>query len=67
MSRLRELREDAVMTVHELAAASGVSEDTITKIENGYRVGRPSTLRKLARSLNTTPQDLKGRPKVLAG
>jgi transcriptional regulator with XRE-family HTH domain len=66
MNRLKELREDAVLTLHELAEKSGVSEDTITKIENGHRAGRPSTLRKLAQALNTTPQDLKGRPKALA-
>jgi len=62
MNRLRELREEAVLTLHELAEKSGVSEDTINKIELGHRVGRPSTLRKLAQALNTTPQVLRMPP-----
>jgi len=69
MNRLKELREDAVLTLVELAEKSGVSESTITNIESGHRVGRPSTLRKLAQALGTTPQDLKGvsaSPKALA-
>src|SRR5215217_4599146 len=51
MNRLKEFREEAMMTVRELSERSGVSEDTITKIENGHRKGRGMTLRKLARAL----------------
>src|SRR5215218_8069599 len=58
-TRLKQLREEAVLTVHELAEASGVSDDTISKIENGQRVARPNTLRKLARALNVSPQELR--------
>ena len=58
MSRLRDLREEAVLTVRELSALSGVSEDTITKIENGHRKARPSTVRKLAKALGAEPQEL---------
>jgi transcriptional regulator with XRE-family HTH domain len=58
MGRLRELREEAVLTVRELSALSGVSEDTITKIENGHRKARPSTVRKLAKALDVEPQEL---------
>src|SRR5687767_6105728 len=58
-TRLKQLREEAVMTVHELAEASGVSDDTISKIENGQRVARPSTLRKLASTLDVSPQELR--------
>ncbi len=68
-TRLKQLREEAVLTVHELAETSGVSDDTISKIENGQRVARPSTLRKLAHALNVSPQELR-RPaeiKELAG
>lgn len=70
-ARLRELREEAILTVRELSELSGVSEDTITKIENGHRVARPSTIRKLAKGLGVEPQELKGAgssavPKVLA-
>jgi transcriptional regulator with XRE-family HTH domain len=58
MGRLRELREEAVLTVRELSALSGVSEDTITKIENGHRNARPSTVRKLAAALGVEPREL---------
>jgi transcriptional regulator with XRE-family HTH domain len=58
-TRLKQLREEAVLTVHELAEASGVSDDTISKIENGQRVARPSTLRKLAHALDVSPQELR--------
>jgi transcriptional regulator with XRE-family HTH domain len=58
MSRLRELRERAVLTVRDLSQQSGVSEDAITKIENGHRKARPSTLRKLAKVLGVQPQEL---------
>jgi transcriptional regulator with XRE-family HTH domain len=63
-TRLKQLREEAVLTVHELAEASGVSDDTISKIENGQRVARPNTLRKLARALNVSPQELRRPAKV---
>ena len=58
-TRLKQLREEAVLTVHELAEASGVSDDTISKIENGQRIARPSTLRKLAQALAVSPQELR--------
>jgi transcriptional regulator with XRE-family HTH domain len=58
-TRLKQLREEAVLTVHELAEASGVSDDTISKIENGQRVARPNTLRKLAHALDVSPQELR--------
>ena len=58
-TRLKQLREEAVLTVHELAEASGVSDDTISKIENGQRIARPSTLRKLAQALVVSPQELR--------
>jgi transcriptional regulator with XRE-family HTH domain len=67
MSRLRELREEAVLTVRELSALSGVSEDTITKIENGHRKARPSTVRKLAKALDVEPQELAAPKDVVVG
>jgi transcriptional regulator with XRE-family HTH domain len=69
LTRLKQLREETVLTVHELAEASGVSDDTISKIENGQRVARPNTLRKLARALSVSPQELRRPAKTeeLAG
>src|SRR5215211_5387364 len=64
LTRLKQLREEAVLTVHELAEASGVSDDTISKIENGQRVARPNTLRKLARALDVSQQELRRPAKV---
>jgi transcriptional regulator with XRE-family HTH domain len=58
VSRLRELRESAVLTVRELSRESGVSEDAITKIEHGYRKARPSTIRRLAKALGVEPHEL---------
>ena len=63
-TRLKQLREEAVLTVHELAEASGVSDDTISKIENGQRAARPNTLRKLARVLDVSPQELRRPARV---
>jgi transcriptional regulator with XRE-family HTH domain len=65
MCRVRELREEAVLTVHELAELSDVSEDAISKLENGRRRPRPSTLRKLARALDVDPRELRPRPQVV--
>jgi transcriptional regulator with XRE-family HTH domain len=67
MSRLRELREAAVLTVRELSALSGVSDDTITKIENGHRKARPSTVRKLAKALGAEPRELAAPKDVVVG
>ena len=59
VSRLRELREGAVLTVRELSQMSGVSEDAITKIENDHRRARPSTIiRRLAKALDVEPREL---------
>jgi RNA polymerase sigma factor (sigma-70 family) len=58
MNRLKEFREEAWLTVRELSERSGVSEDTITKIENGHRKGRGTTLRKLAKALGVSFEEL---------
>ena len=55
---LRRLREEALLTIAELSDASGVSEDTISKIENGHRKGRSITLRRLTRALGVDPEAL---------
>ncbi len=58
--RLRELREHSVLTQLELAEMSGVHFTTISKLEAGTATARPSTIRKLAKALNVSPQYLKG-------
>src|SRR5215216_4756772 len=59
MNWLRELREEAVLPVRELSRQSGMSmsEDTVTKRENGHRKARPGTIRKLAEALNAQPRE----------
>jgi transcriptional regulator with XRE-family HTH domain len=58
MATLKELRRRAPMTQAELSAASGVSRQTISEIENGHGDTRPSTVRRLAKALRVKPQDL---------
>ena len=58
VQKLRELRRRRVLTLRELEEESGVSYNTIWRIENGYREARPSTIRKLAAALGVEPQEL---------
>jgi transcriptional regulator with XRE-family HTH domain len=58
LPNLKRIRGEYPLTVRELAARSGVSHDTITKVENGHREARPSTVRKLAEALGVEPRDL---------
>jgi transcriptional regulator with XRE-family HTH domain len=55
---LKRIRNEYPLTVRELAEMSGVSYDTITKVENGHRQARPSTIRKLSRALGVEPREL---------
>lgn len=57
MDRLAEFREERGLTLRELSKMSGVSPDTINQIELGHRKARPSTLRKLAKSLDVKVED----------
>ena len=58
VQRLRELRRLRVLTLRELEEESGVSYNTIWRLENGYREARPSTIRKLAAALGVDPGEL---------
>jgi transcriptional regulator with XRE-family HTH domain len=58
MQRLKELRLDANMTQEELAAATDLTQSTLSRLENGQRRPRPKTLRRLAEALGVKPQDL---------
>ena len=60
LPRLRLVRQEAVMSQEELAERSGVARDTISKLETGRRGAYPSTIRKLAASLDVQPQMLMG-------
>ncbi len=58
MDRLRELRRLKVLTLRELEEESGVSYNTIWRLENGHRQARPSTIRRLTAALGVDPADL---------
>lgn len=56
--RLREVRENALVTQEELAQRSGVGKASISRIETGHHVPRFSTIKKLAAALDVEPQEL---------
>lgn len=56
--RLREVRERKLMTQAELAEKTGISEATLSRIENGLQRPRISTVRKIAAALGVEPGDL---------
>ena len=62
--RLAELREQKALTLRDLEEISGVGADAISKIENGHRKPRPSTLRKLARALGVEVEDFFREPAI---
>lgn len=58
MERLRDLRQQRVMTLRELQEASGVAHKTIWRLENGRGGAQPRTIRKLAAALGVEPREL---------
>ena len=58
MDKLRKLRRLRVLTLRELEEESGVSYNTIWRLENGHRQARPSTIRKLAVALGVEASEL---------
>ncbi len=58
MAKLRELRQRRVLTLHELEEKSGVSYNTIWRLENGLTGAHPRTIRKLADVFGVDPADL---------
>ncbi len=58
VERLRELRRERVLSLRELEERSGVSYNTIWRIEDGRQGAHPRTLRKLAKALEVEPSEL---------
>jgi transcriptional regulator with XRE-family HTH domain len=56
--RLRRLRAKHALTLKALSEVSGVSYDTINKLELGRRPAHASTIRKLANALGVEPREL---------
>ena len=58
MARLRELRRQRVLSMRELEERSGVSYNTIWRLENGLTGAQPRTIRRLAEVLGVDPVEL---------
>ncbi len=72
LPKLREWRERRALTQEELRDKSGISQESISRIESGVRGCRPSTARRLAQALDVdvaelvAPPEVQGDPKALA-
>jgi len=58
VERLKELRRERVLSLRELEERSGVSYNTIWRIEDGRQGAHPRTIRKLADALGVEPAEL---------
>jgi transcriptional regulator with XRE-family HTH domain len=58
VERLKELRRERVLSLRELEERSGVSYNTIWRIEDGRQGAHPRTVRKLAEALGVEPSEL---------
>jgi transcriptional regulator with XRE-family HTH domain len=56
--KLKELREEAVLSQRELARMASLAYGTVWRIENGFPEARTSTIRKLAGVLGVEPREL---------
>jgi transcriptional regulator with XRE-family HTH domain len=58
VARLRELRRQRVLSMRELEERSGVSYNTIWRLENGLTGAQPRTIRRLAEVFGVDPAEL---------
>jgi transcriptional regulator with XRE-family HTH domain len=58
VQRLKELRRQKVLSMRELEQMSGVSYNTIWRLENGLTGAQPRTIRKIAKVLGVEPAEL---------
>ena len=56
--KLQELRVERALSLRALGERSGVTYDTINKLELGRRPAHASTIRKLADALGVEPREL---------
>jgi transcriptional regulator with XRE-family HTH domain len=61
VQKLKNLREDRVLSKRELARMANLAYGTVWRIENGYPEARPSTIRRLAAALGVEPRELTER------
>ncbi|MEV0361916.1 helix-turn-helix domain-containing protein [Nocardia fusca] len=62
--RLRALRRDRGITLAELAATTGISESTLSRLESGQRRATLELLLPLARTYDVPLDDLVGAPRT---
>ena len=55
VARLRELRRTRVLSMRELEELSGVSYNTIWRLETGRTGAQPRTIRRIAGALGVEP------------
>jgi transcriptional regulator with XRE-family HTH domain len=58
VERLKQLRREQVLSLRELEEKSGVSYNTIWRLEDGRQGAHPRTIRKLAEALGIEPNEL---------
>jgi transcriptional regulator with XRE-family HTH domain len=58
VQKLKDLREDRVLSQRELAHMANLAYGTVWRIENGFPEARTSTIRKLAKVLGVEPREL---------
>jgi transcriptional regulator with XRE-family HTH domain len=58
VQRLKELRRERVLSLRELEEKSGVSYNTIWRLEDGRQGAHPRTVRRLAEALGVEPKEL---------
>jgi HTH-type transcriptional regulator, competence development regulator len=57
-ARLRRARRERALSQQDLVRMTGVSQATLSDLEQGKREARASTLRKLAEALGVEPKEL---------
>ena len=57
-AKLKQLREDQVLSQRELARMAGLTHMTVWRLENGYQQAHPQTIRKIAGVLGVKPKKL---------
>ncbi len=56
--KLKNLREEQVLSQRELARMAGLTPATVWRLENGYKEARPQTIRKIAGVLGVESKEL---------
>ncbi len=58
VEKLRQLRRQKVLSMRELEDKSGVSYNTVWRLETGRTGAQPRTIRRLAEALGVKPEEL---------